>query len=58
MFVGLERPDLWRPLIRGRRVALLSHPAAVDRQGRTALEYLRAEDDWRLVALWGAEHGF
>jgi len=58
MLVGLERPDRWEPLIRGRRVALLSHPAAVDRHGRMALDYLRAEAGWRLVALWGAEHGF
>lgn len=58
MRLGLERPDRWEPLIRGRRVALLSHLAAVDRHGRMALDYLRVEDGWRLVALWGAEHGF
>ncbi|MCS7313066.1 MAG: DUF1343 domain-containing protein, partial [Acidobacteria bacterium] len=57
MRLGLERPDRWEPLIRGRRVAFLGHPAAVDRQGRMALDYLRAEAGWRLVALWGAEHG-
>lgn len=43
-------------LVRGRRVGLLCHPAAVDRQLRHASEVLIAAGA-RLVALFAPEHG-
>ena len=42
--------------LRGRRVGLLSHLAAVDEDGRTTAEILHGAVD--LVALFGPEHGF
>jgi uncharacterized protein YbbC (DUF1343 family) len=45
------------PLVDGRRVGLLTHPAAIDRERRTAVDLLSAERRWTLVALFGPEHG-
>jgi len=45
------------PLVGGRRVALLTHPAGVDRDGRSAVDLLIADRRWSLVALFGPEHG-
>ncbi len=42
----------------GRRLGLVSHPAAVTREGMTAGERLRREPGLRLKALFGPEHGF
>lgn len=54
---GLDR---WRE--RGRksreRVALLTHPAAVDRHGRNAANVFAEQSDVELVRLLGPEHGF
>lgn len=47
------QPDL----LRGR-VGLLAHPASVDRSGVHSSELLRRKLKRRLVALFGAEHGF
>src|SRR5512134_3164558 len=52
----LEEPALRRPL-RGRRVALLAHPASVTRQLRHSLDALAALDDIALVAAFGPQHG-
>ncbi|MGI6496771.1 MAG: exo-beta-N-acetylmuramidase NamZ domain-containing protein [Kiritimatiellia bacterium] len=49
-----DHPD-W---LAGRRAALLSHPAALDRFGATSAERLHAELGEGLVALFGPEHGF
>lgn len=51
----LERQD-FAPL-RGKRVALLTHPAAVNRFGATTLEVIRRDKRNRLVALFAGEHG-
>lgn len=40
------------------KVALLTHPAAVDRLGRHASVLLREKIGHRLVALFGPEHGY
>lgn len=45
------------PLVTGRRVALLTHPAGVDREGRNAVDLVSADRRWTLVALFGPEHG-
>ncbi|MCC6273492.1 MAG: DUF1343 domain-containing protein [Deltaproteobacteria bacterium] len=43
--------------IQGKRVALLAHPASVDKHLRHALEVLQEEASARVVALFGPEHG-
>lgn len=50
--------DEHRDWLEGRRVALLSHQAALDRFGASAAERLHAELGPSLVALFGPEHGF
>lgn len=45
------------PLIAGRRIGLLTHPAAIDADGRGAADLLAADPRWALVALFGPEHG-
>jgi uncharacterized protein YbbC (DUF1343 family) len=45
------------PLVDGRRVGLLTHPAGVDRGLRSAVELIRADRRWTLVTLFGPEHG-
>ncbi|MBL9127630.1 MAG: DUF1343 domain-containing protein, partial [Verrucomicrobiales bacterium] len=44
--------------LRGKRVGLLSNPTAIDRQGEPTWKLLRQAPGVRLVALFGAEHGF
>ena len=60
MKVGLERlltePDLRAPL-KGRRVALLAHPASVTQDLTHALDSLAACDDIALSAAFGPQHG-
>jgi uncharacterized protein YbbC (DUF1343 family) len=41
----------------GSRVALLSHPASIDRDGRHAVELLSKLERCRLAALFAPEHG-
>lgn len=47
-----------RSWIEGRRVALLSHQAALDGAGATSAQRLHRELGQGLVALFGPEHGF
>jgi uncharacterized protein YbbC (DUF1343 family) len=51
----LARHRAW---LAGRRVALLSHQAALDGTGATSAQRLRRELGRGLVALFGPEHGF
>ncbi len=51
----LSRHGRW---LRGRRVGLLSHLAAVDPQGCSTADRLRADARLRLAWLAGPEHGF
>ncbi|HEX5042225.1 MAG TPA: DUF1343 domain-containing protein [Candidatus Polarisedimenticolaceae bacterium] len=44
-------------LPRGARVGLLAHPASVDARARHAADLLAAHPDFRLVRLFGPEHG-
>ena len=56
---GIERLlDEDRSLIRGRRVALVSNPASIDRHFRHAADLLAEDPDLSLVALFGPQHGF
>ena len=58
MEIGLERLMREVPAeLRGARVGMLTHAAAVDRQGRCAIDRLAAHPHVRLVRLFGAEHG-
>ena len=43
--------------LRGKRVGLVSHPAAVDAQLRGAVDLIAAADGVQLVAIFGPEHG-
>jgi uncharacterized protein YbbC (DUF1343 family) len=52
----LEDPELRRPL-RGRRVALLAHPASVTRNLTHALDALAGLEDIDLTAAFGPQHG-
>lgn len=51
----LERQDFAD--LRGKRIGLLTHPAAVNRFGVTTLEVIRRDKRNRLVALFAGEHG-
>ncbi len=53
--VLLARHKDW---LAGRRLGLVSHPAAVDRNGMSAGERLWREPGLRLKAVFGPEHGF
>jgi uncharacterized protein YbbC (DUF1343 family) len=44
-------------VLRGKRIALLTHPAAVDQQGRHVRHVLLSEPEIALVRLYGPEHG-
>ncbi len=52
----LETPDLRQPL-RGRRIALLGHPASLTATGQHSLDALMALDDLNIVAAFGPQHG-
>ncbi len=52
----LEEPSLRAPL-RGKRVALLAHPASVTRDLTHALDALAATGDLNLTAAFGPQHG-
>src|SRR5450755_278238 len=52
----LEEPALRKPL-KGRRVALLAHPASVTENLTHALDALMAQGDVRIVAAFGPQHG-
>ena len=45
------------PLIEGRRVGLLTHPASIDRDRRSSVDLLAGDRRWSLAALFGPEHG-
>ena len=52
----LEERALRKPL-KGRRVALLAHPASVTRDLTHSLDALASLDDLRIVAAFGPQHG-
>lgn len=58
MQTGLDRLlRSYRKLIQGKRIALLAHPASMNKNLQHALEVLREEPSAKLVALFGPEHG-
>src|SRR5450631_3157807 len=52
----LAEPNLRAPL-RGKRVAILAHPASVTRDLTHSLDALGGCDDIKLVAAFGPQHG-
>jgi uncharacterized protein YbbC (DUF1343 family) len=52
----LEDPAL-RARLKGKRVALLAHPASVNRDLTHSLDALVAQGDLKLTALFGPQHG-
>ena len=58
--VLLHRPEgaAFRERLRGRRVALLAHPASVDARVQSVWELIGALPDVRLTALLSPQHGF
>lgn len=58
MQTGIDRLlRFHRKWIQNKRVALLAHPASVDKHLRHALEVLQEEASAKIVALFGPEHG-
>lgn len=53
--VLLSRNSAW---LKGRRIAVVTHAAAVDIKGRSSAERLSAFPDGQTVCLMGPEHGF
>ena len=43
--------------LRGKRVGLVTHPAAVDSRLRGAVDLFAAAEGVKLVAIFGPEHG-
>ena len=43
--------------LRGKRIGLLTHPAAINRRGISSIEVLRRAPGVKLVALYAVEHG-
>ena len=57
--VGIEQLlSEYGSLVAGKRVALVSNPASIDRSFRHSADTLFAMPDVRLVALFGPQHGF
>ncbi len=52
----LEDPILRQPLT-GKRIALLAHPASIDRELNHSLDRIHALRDFRLTAAFGPQHG-
>jgi len=44
-------------VLSGKRIALLANPSSIDSRYRFIVDCFTAEKSWKLVALWGPEHG-
>lgn len=44
-------------ILQGKRVGLLTHPAGVNRKGESTIDVLNRSRQFKLVALFGPEHG-
>lgn len=45
------------PVLRGKRVGLITNQTGIDRSGRSTIDIMAAAKDYRLVALFSPEHG-
>lgn len=50
--------DKVAPLLQGKKVGLLAHPASVNSDLNHALHLLASNDGWRLTTLFGPQHGW
>ncbi|WP_432721745.1 exo-beta-N-acetylmuramidase NamZ domain-containing protein [Jeongeupia wiesaeckerbachi] len=58
--LGIDRPEVFGPLLAGRRVGLIAGAASVDTAGRHSIDVLRAHADtygYALTTLFSVEHG-
>jgi uncharacterized protein YbbC (DUF1343 family) len=55
---GIDRPELWRAALRGRRVGVIANHTAVDARGQHLIDLLAAESGLELRAIFGPEHGY
>ena len=54
---ALDRPDALIAALEGKRVAILTHAAGVDRTGRRSIDVLAQLAGVKLAAIWSPEHG-
>lgn len=52
---GIDRPDLWKKVLCGKRIGLVTNPSGVDRALRLTSDILFESSD--LVCLFSPEHG-
>lgn len=57
MTTGIDRPDELVRLLGGKRTAILTHAAGIDRYGRRSIDVLRRLPGVELSAIWSPEHG-
>ncbi len=58
--LGLDQPDVYGPLLKGKRVGLMVNQSSIDSQGQHAIEKLRAlekEYGFTVTTLFSVEHG-
>lgn len=54
---ALDRPAELSAALKGKRVAILTHAAGVDRLGRRSIDILAKLPGVKLTAIWSPEHG-
>jgi len=47
----------FQDLLKGKRIGLITNQSGVDSQGRSTVDLLAGSKAWKLVALYGPEHG-
>ena len=57
MTTGLDRPAELAAGLRGKRIAILTHAAGVDRFEKRSIDVLAAISGVKLTAIWSPEHG-
>ncbi len=55
IYNGIDRPALWKPLLAGKRIGLITNPSGVDRDLRLTSDILFEQGN--LVCLFSPEHG-
>jgi uncharacterized protein YbbC (DUF1343 family) len=58
VYLGIDVLEADRfSVLKGKRVRLLTHPAGVNRKGVSTIDVLKDQRSFKLVALFGPEHG-
>ncbi len=55
VFNGIDRPEIWKPLLSGKKVGLVTNPSGVDRELRLTSDILF--ESGNLTCLFSPEHG-